>query len=224
MDITEAIRTRKSIRDFKPDPVPKADLMEILAIASRAPSASNAQPWEFIIIGGNVLEDVRNANIEKLNSGTPPNPEYEDFEWPPNSMYRRRQVEIAKQLFELMGISREDRTRRAKWMERGFRYFNAPSVIIVTMDRMLPEARPSLDIGMVVQNICLVALAFGLGTCIGNQGVLYPEVLRAHAEIPDAKRIMTSIAIGYPNWEFPANQVKSVREPIEKITSWCGFE
>ena len=223
MDITKAIKTRKSIRDFKPDPVPKAILREILEIASRAPSASNAQPWEFIVISGDVLENVRNANIEKLNSGTPPNPEYEAFEWPRDSVYRHRQVDIAKQLFELMNIPRKDKIKRAKWMERGFRYFNAPSVIIVTMDRTLPEARPSLDIGMVIQNICLAALAFGLGTCIGNQGVLYPEVLRSHAEIPDAKRIMTSIAVGYPNWDFPANQVNSAREPIENITSWYGF-
>ena len=224
MDIMEAVKTRKSIRDFMPDPVPRAELREILKIANRAPSASNAQPWEFIVIGGNVLEDIRNANVEKLNSGTPPNPEYEAFEWPPDSMYRRRQVEIAKQLFKLMDIQREDNARRAEWMERGFRYFNAPSVIIVTMDRILPEARPSLDIGMVVQNICLVALAFGLGTCIGNQGVLYPEVLRSHADIPDTKRILTSIAIGYPNWAFPANQAKSAREPMENITSWYGVE
>ncbi len=224
MDITEAVKTRKSVRDFKPDPVPRAALREILEIANRAPSASNAQPWEFIVIGGNVLEDVRNANVEKLNSGAPPNPEYEAFEWPLDSIYRRRQVKIAKQLFKLMDISREDKIRRAKWMERGFRYFNAPSVIIVTMDRMLPEARPSLDIGMVVQNICLVALSFDLGTCIGNQGVLYPEILRLHTDIPDTKRIMTSIAIGYPNWAFPANQVMSLREPIENITSWYGFE
>lgn len=223
MDVVKAIKTRKSIRDFKPVRVSKETLKEILEIASRAPSASNAQPWEFTVIAGDVLDIIRRANIEKLNSGTPPNPEYEAFEWPPNSIYRKRQVEIAKQLFKLMDIPREDKTKRAKWMELGFQYFNAPSVIIITMDRMLPEARPSLDIGAVMQNICLVALAFGLGTCIENQGILYPEVLRQYAEIPETKKIITSIAIGYPNWDFPANQVVSDREPIDNITSWRGF-
>jgi len=224
VDIIEAIKTRKSIRDFKSVPVSKETLKEILEVASRAPSASNAQPWEFIVITGNVLENIRRANIEKLNSGTPPNPEYESFEWPPNSIYRHRQVQIAKQLFKLMDITRDDEIKRAKWMARGFRYFNAPSVIIITLDRMLPEARPSFDIGLVVQNICLAAMAFGLGTCIENQGVLYPEILKKHVEIPDTKRIITAIAIGYPNWDFPANRVKSTREPVENISSWYGFE
>ena len=224
MDIVDAVKARKSIRDFKPDPIPRTVLKEILEIAVRAPSASNAQPWEFVVISGKVLEKIGRANIEKLNSKAPPNPEYEAFEWPSDSIYRRRQVQIAKQLFELMDIPREDKSKRAKWMERGFRYFNAPSAIVVTMDRMLPEARPSLDIGMVVQNICLVALSFDLGTCITNQGVLYPEVLRKYAKIPDAKRMITSIAIGYPNWDFSANQVKSVREPVENITLWFGFD
>ena len=223
MDVVEAIKARKSIRDFKPVPVSEETLKEILEIASRAPSASNAQPWEFTVITGEVLEIIRRANIEKLNSGTPPNPEYEAFKWPPESIYRKRQVDIAKQLFKLMDIPKEDKIKRAEWMERGFRYFNAPSVIVITMDRMLPEARPSLDIGAVMQNICLIALAFGLGTCIENQGILYPEVLREYAEIPTTKRIIASIAIGYPNWDFQANRVVSDREPIDNITTWRGF-
>jgi len=223
MNIIEAVETRKSIRDFKPVPVPKDILQKILRLAVRAPSASNAQPWEFIVISGDVLESVKQANIEKLNSGTPPNPDYTDFEWPSASAYRRRQVEIAKQLFALMDITRADKVKRTQWMELGFRYFNAPAVIIITMDRNLPEARPSLDIGAVMQTLCLVALEFGLGTCIENQGVLYPDVLRRFAEIPDTRRIITSIAIGYPNWDFPANRVVSEREPVENITTWCGF-
>ncbi|MBU0988360.1 MAG: nitroreductase [Proteobacteria bacterium] len=224
MNIIEAVQTRKSIRDFKPDPIPKSILEKILKLAIRAPSASNAQPWEFIVIGGEVLEKVRQANVEKLNSGTPPSPEYEAFAWPLASVYRQRQVEIAKQLFTLMDIPRKDSAKRAQWMERGFRYFNAPAVIIITMDRMLPEARPSLDIGAVMQTICLVALEFELGTCIENQGVLYPDVLRRFAGIPDSKRIITAIAIGYPDWDFPANRVESLRESIAHITTWCGFE
>jgi nitroreductase len=224
LNIIDAVKTRKSIRDFKSTPVRKETLKELLEISTRAPSASNSQPWEFIVVTGDALENIRRGNMEKFNSGAPPNPEYEAFEWPSGSIYRRRQVEIAKQLFTLMDIPREDKTKRAGWMALGFRYFNAPAIIIITLDRMLPEARPSLDIGMLVQNICLAALDFGLGTCIENQGVLYPEVLREHAGIPNDKRIITAIAIGYPNWDFPANQVKSNREPIENITTWCGFE
>lgn len=223
MNVIEAVKTRKSIRDFKPGPIAKDTLKQILELAARAPSASNAQPWEFTVIAGDVLENIKKANVEALNAKTPPRPEYEAFEWPPDSVYRRRQVEVAKQLFELMDIAREDKAARARWMERGFRYFDAPAAIFITTDNILPEARPSLDIGAVMQTICLVALEFGLGTCIANQGVLYPEVLRRFAGIPQQRKIITSIAIGYPNWDFPANRLESLREPVENITSWCGI-
>jgi nitroreductase len=83
---------------------------------------------------------------------------------------------------------------------------------------------PLLDIGAVMQSICLAALSRGLGTCIEDQGVMYPEVIREFAEIPASKRIIISIAIGYPDWSFPANRVESAREPIDSTTTWCGFE
>jgi nitroreductase len=224
LNLIDAILNRKSIRDFKPDPVPKEILKKILEIASRAPSAENTQPWEYTVITGIVLGKIRQANIEKLNSDAPIHPDLVHKGWPPGSVYRRRQVEIAKQLFQRMEIPRENTEKRAQWMERGFRYFNAPAVIIVSVDRSLPKHRPLFDIGGVAQTICLAALEYDLGTCIGNQGIMYPDVLSRLAGIPASKRIEISISIGYPNWDFPANTVSSPREPLEKTTTWCGFE
>lgn len=224
MDIIEAIKTRKSIRGFKPDPISKDVLREILEIASRAPSAMNIQPWEFIVLTGSVLEKIRCANVEKLNSGAPIQPEHLVVGWSPDSVYRSRQVELGMQIFRLMDIPRKDKEKRARWMERGFRYFDAPAAIIISVDRSLAEGTPLLDIGAVMQTICLAALDYGLGTCIEDQGVMYPEVLREFADIPESKRIMVSIAIGYPDLDFPANKVESTRESIENITTWCGFE
>lgn len=224
MNIIEAIRMRKSIRDFKPDPVSKTILSQILEIASRAPSSENSQPWEFTVIAGNVLDNIRNANIKKLKAGAPPHPDLHTQGWPRGSVYRRRQIEIAKQIFQLMEIPREDKERRDRWMERGYRYFNAPAVIIISVDQSLPYPRPLFDIGAVTQTICLAALSYGLGTCIANQGITYPEVLHKYAGIPNSKRTMISIAIGYPNLDFPANQVVSHREPAENITTWYGFD
>lgn len=83
--------------------------------------------------------------------------------------------------------------------ERGFRYFDAPAAIIILVDKSLTENGPLLDIGAVIQTICLAALNYGLGTCIEDQGVMYPEVLRELAGIPESKRIIISIAIGYPD-------------------------
>ena len=224
MNIIEAIRTRKSIRDFTADPVPQHILKKIIEIASRAPSAENSQPWEFTIISGNILDIIRKANIEKLKSKAPRHPDLPSKGLPEDSVYRMRQIEIAKQLFGLMDISREDLEKRDRWMELGFRYFNAPAAIVISMDRSLHYPRPIFDIGSITQNICLAALYYGLGTCIANQGITYPEVLHEVAGIPESKRIVIAIAIGYPNWDFPANKVVSNREPIENITTWVGFE
>jgi nitroreductase len=154
----------------------------------------------------------------------PPNPEHVVVGWPKESIYRQRQVDLAKQLFQLMDISREDKEKRAKWMERGFRYFDAPVVIIISIDHCLSESGPLLDIGALMQSICLTAPHFGLGTCIEDQGTMYPDVLRKYAHIPESKRIVIAIAIGYPDWDFPANKVESEREPINSLTAWFGFD
>ena len=224
MNIIEAIRTRKSIRDFTADPVPQHILRKIIEVAVRAPSAENSQPWEFTIVAGDILDTIRKANIEKLKSRALPHPDLAAEGLPRDSVYRRRQIEIAKQLFGLMDIPREDLEKRDRWMELGFRYFNAPAAIIISVDRSLSYPRPIFDIGSATQNICLAALNYGLGTCIANQGITYPEVLHEFAKIPESKRIVIAIAIGYPNWDFPANKVVSDREPMENITTWVGFE
>jgi nitroreductase len=224
VDVLEALRTRKSIRSFEPDPVPREVLSEILEIACRAPSAVNSQAWEFFVLAGDVLEKVKRGNLEKVRSGAAPSPEHRIMGWPRGSVYRQRQVALAQQLFRLMEVPRDDEEKKRQWMERGFRFFEAPAAIVIVIDRSLGERAPLLDIGAVMQSICLAALSRGLGTCIEDQGVMYPQVVRDLAGIPDSKRIIISIAIGYPDWDFPANRVETLREPLESTTTWCGFE
>ncbi|MBT4364142.1 MAG: nitroreductase, partial [Desulfobacteraceae bacterium] len=75
-----------------------------------------------------------------------------------------------------------------------------------------------------MQTICLMALEYDLGTCIEGQGVAFPEILYEMLEIPEKKRIIMAIAIGYPNWDFPANNIETPREAVENITLWEGFK
>ena len=223
MDIIEAIHQRKSIRGFKPDPVSKEVLEKILESACRAPSAMNTQPWEFMVLTGEVLNRLRVAIVDKLNKKEPTHPEHEAVSWPNEGVYRNRQIELAKEIFRLMNIQRGDKEKRTAWLERGFRFFDAPVAIILLTDRSLSDVGPLLDLGAAMQTICLAALNFGLGTCIEDQGVLYPEVLREIAHIPENKKIIIAIAIGYPDWDFPANALKCGRESLEKNTRWIGF-
>ena len=114
--------------------------------------------------------------------------------------------------------------RRAEWMQRGFRFFDAPAAMILSVDGSLDEWNPQFDVGAIVQTICLVALSYGLGTSIEDQGVMYPDVVRKFTGIPESKRIVIGIAIGYPDWDFPANKLVSQREPLEEFVTWCGFD
>jgi nitroreductase len=223
MDVLDAIRRRKSIRGYKSDPVPKATLREILEIATRAPSAMNTQPWEFVVVTGETLRKIQKGCAEKFNAGEDWQPEHHVIGWTNDSIYRMRQVDLAKHIFQIMDISREDKVKRAAWMERGFRYFDAPAAIVICVDKGLSEVGPILDVGAVMQNICLAALHFGLGTCIHDQGVMYPDVVKRYADIPESKRLIIAISIGYPDEKSVVNKVTSTREPIESLTKWIGF-
>ncbi|MFH2129943.1 MAG: nitroreductase [bacterium] len=223
MELTDALVQRKSIRGFKPDPVPKETIEKILEAAINAPSAMNTQPWEMFVVAGDVLDKIKKGNIEALTSGTPPRPEMAFLEKFQNE-YKQRQVGLAVQLFKLMGIAREDGQAKFGWMQRGFRFFDAPAAIILTYDKILDPALLSyFDLGCLTQSICLAALNYDLGTCIHSQGVMYPQVTRKHVDIPDSKKIFISISIGYPDWDFAANKVQSGREPVTNVTKWFGF-
>lgn len=223
MDVLDAIYKRKSIRGYRPDPVPKDVLMRVIEAACRAPSAMNTQPWEFIVVTGDALNRLRAAIVDQLKKNEPMHPDHEVVSWSNDSVYRKRQIELAKKIFDLMGIPREDKQKRAAWLERGFRFFDAPVAVILLADRSLSDVGPLLDLGAALQNLCLAALRFGLGTCIEDQGVLYPKVLRDMLQIPDSKKIIIAVAVGYPDENFPANALVSGREPLDKNTRWIGF-
>jgi len=221
MDVVEAISTRRSIRGYKPDPVPREILREILDMSIQSPSAMNTQPWEITVVTGETLDNISRGNIEMLASRVEPKQDLPHI--PFEGIYRQRQVELAIELFQLMGITREDKEKRAQWAQRGFRFFDAPAAIILSIDKSLDKQQISLmDIGSISQTICLAAMKYGLGTCIEDQGIMFPDVVRKYTGIPESKRIAVGIAIGYPDRDFPADKLKSHREPLENIVTWLG--
>jgi len=218
MDVKDAVYARKSIRGYKPDPVPRSILQEILEAAIRAPSSDNSQPWEIYVLTGEPLDNIRRGNLEAMTTGT----RGRDYSpYPP--VFRKRQVDLAVQLFKLMGIAREDRDKRVDWMKRGLRFFDAPVGLILTADQSLNLRTAASDMGGLAQTICLLAVKYGLGTCIIAQGITYPDVVRRHAGIPESKELLLGLALGYPDGDFPANKVQSEREPLDVNTTWLGF-
>jgi len=222
MDILEAIKLRKSIRGYKPEPVPKAILREIIEIALRAPSSLNTQPWQITVIAGKVLDNIKKGNVEKFVSGAPSIQET-PFQYPVG-IYKQRQVDLAIHLFQSMGITREDKEKRVEWQQRGIRFFDAPVAVILSVARELGDSQTQYDCGALTQTICLVALNYGLGTCIEGQGVMFPEVIRKFTDIPESQRIVISIAVGYPDWDFPANKPVSPRVSVDDVVTWQGFD
>ena len=222
MDLLQAVEARKSIRGFKPDPVPQAVLAELLSAALCTPSPVNTQPWEITVVTGKPLEALKQANMELLQSGAPPDP-LADY-GPHAGVYRRRQIDLAIQLFQLLGIGREDRDKRAEWTALGCRYFDAPAAIIVSVDESVGEWSALFSVGSIAQTIALLALHYGLGTCIQGQAIAYPEAVRRIAGIPESKRLIIGIALGYPDFDFPVNRAQAERLTMESAVTWCGFE
>ncbi|TET42243.1 MAG: nitroreductase [Dehalococcoidia bacterium] len=227
MDIVEAIQQRKSTRAFKPDPAPQEILREIMELALRAPSWANTQPWEFAIVAGKKLEEIRHAFVEKAEEEHNPDiPRPREFPEP----YDTRRRVLGRKVLELKEIQREDKEKRRWWLLQGLRLFEAPCVIYIYIDRSFYlqgdglNIWPIFDCGLVAENIMLLATKYGLGTIAQIQAVVYPDVLRKLLGIPDSKLIVLGIAVGYPDRDDPVNQLRSEREPLDNVSTWYGFD
>jgi nitroreductase len=224
MEFQELVRARRSIRGYQKKPVPREVIEQIIEVAKGAPSSMNTQPWYLHVITGDPLDRIREGNTKNMLAGVTPK---RDF--PMKEAYvgahRQRQIAIAVQLFEAMGIARDDKQMRQDWVMRGFRQFDAPVSIVLTYDKILePAAISQFDLGAISYGIVLAAWERGLGTVINGQGIMQSDVVREHAKIPDDQNIMTCIAMGYPDYDFVANDVKSVREGGENFVNYVGFD
>ena len=219
----EVILGRRSIRGYKPDPVPKELIKEIIYLALRAPSSMNTQPCNFYVVTGEALDRIRCGNTERMVGGVPQSREFRTGQ-AFAGQHRERQIGVAKQLFAAMGIERDDKTRRNDWVLRGFRQFDAPVCIIVTYDRALDGSDDTpFDCGAVATALVNAAWSRGLGTVINSQGIMQSPVVREHAGISEDQVIMKSIALGWPDEAFPANAVISERKSVDEATVFVGF-
>jgi nitroreductase len=214
MDFEALVQTRKSVRGFKAKPVPRAVIEEIIEVAKRAPSSMNTQPWHVHVLTGEPLERVRRRNMEEMMAGAKPK----------RDIVSHGEYQIAKKLFGAMGIARDDKPMRQDWVLRGFRQFDAPVSLVLAYDRILdPGAVCHFDLGALCYGIVLAAWDRGLGSVINGQGITRSDIVREVAEIPEDQVIMTCVAMGYPDEEFPANAVKSDRQPNSDFVRYVGF-
>ncbi len=224
MNFTEFAKSRKSARGFLDKPIPKTVVDEIIAAAKWAPSSYNTQTWRVHAVTGEPLDKIRAGNTENTLAGKPhvrDFPYKEDYE----GIHRQRQIDVAIQLFEVMGIGREDKEKRTDWMLRGFRQFDAPVSLVLTYDKALePAAISQFSLGSLAYGIVLAAWERGIGCVINGQGIMQSDVVHKHANIPDDEAIMICIAMGYPDDSFEANQVRSTRADNADFVTYVGFD
>lgn len=228
MDVIEAIRTRRSIRAFKPDPVPKKVLRELLDVSRWAPSGGNVQPWHFVVLGGKLLDKVTGRLKEKAKTSwdgnnyintkpdLPRTGPYSEF-----LMSRQQSLRALTDSIRYPPGTKNLEAKQLENREKMLRFFDAPNAIIIYSDDRGSSAIEG--IGIMSQTICLAALAYGLGTCIMGIPVLWPEIFRELLNIPEGKPIVTSIAIGYPDFEDPINTFPRPREPLDNLVEWHGL-
>ncbi len=224
MQFDEVIQGRRSIRGYQDKPVSKQLIEEILALAMRAPSSMNTQPWNFYVLTGEPLDRIRAGNTERNLEGVPHSREFRIGQ-PFEGQHRDRQVGVAKQLFAAMGIAREDKDARLDWVLRGFRQFDAPVCVIITYDRVLADSDDTaFDCGAVTTALVNAAWSRGLGAVINSQGIMQSPVVREHAGIAEDQVIMKAVAIGWPDDTFPANAVVSERKSVDEAATFLGFD
>ena len=222
MQVKDAILGRRSIRAFRSDPVPPPVLREIVEAARWTPSAANTQPWEFTIVGGQVLETLRTRLREQFKVDPAGKPE---MGWPTNlpERFRERRLWIANAMYTALGIAAEDKAGKDEWSHLGVGFFDAPQIIVLTMERGFTELA-TMDVGAVAMALMLLAHDRGLGTCPQAAPLRYPRIFHEVLRIPETKRVMLVVTIGFPRGESEVNRFSRIRMSIDECLKWSGIE
>ena len=218
MNAIECIKTRMSIRKFKPEPVPKKALMEVINIAKWSPSYKNSQPWESVILSGGKKEALTKILLELLENDAKPCPDLPvPKSWP--AAEAARIDHHFKKRAEAIGIdlNAPEFVKEAK--KANFSFYGAPHAVYLFQDATL--APWSLfDLGLFAQSLMLVAHANGLGTVPQAFATDYAQDVRKFLSIPETKRLVLGISIGYPDMESPVNTLRSDRVETDEIVKW----
>jgi len=215
MDLIKAIDSRRSIRAFKTDPVPREIIEKIVNLVIKAPSAINLQPWEFVVVMGEEKERLSRKLIksyrEKQISCSPGNVK------PLADTFSKRglaSVELMTPSLAKMGQEFNQFIN-----EGSCNFYGAPTAIILSLDNAFSKAR-LVDVGIAVGYFVLIAQGFGLGTCTIGLINAYEDEIKEVLSIPENKDVVIGIALGYPDLDSPANEFKTPRDSLDSFVSW----
>jgi nitroreductase len=222
-DVFEALRSRKAVRAFTPEPVDRATVEAILALASRAPSGSNIQPWKVWVVAGEAKERLCARILKAFEDDAPGYSEgyaYYPDKWEEPYLSRRRK--LGKDLYSAVGVPRGDASGMKRQTGRNFIFFGAPVGMFVTISNTMNEGG-WYDLGAFLQSILLAARGFGLHTCPQQSFSLYHSLVREELGIPDEQVIACGVALGHEDTSAPENRIVTEREPVASFATFAGL-
>ena len=216
MNVTEAVYSRTSIRSFLEDPVSDELLKTLLEKASRAASGGNLQPWKIFIVNNSAMKDF----LEFQEGWTEPEvPAYEIYPPKLKEPYRTSRFELGEQMYELLGIGRENKEARIAQVMENFRFFGAPCAFFCFIDRQMGPPQWS-DLGMFLQTFMLLAKEAGLDTCAQEAWSIKHDSVSKFVKAEDSDMLFCGMAIGYKDDTATVNSLKSERRPLNE---WAKF-
>ena len=219
LSVEDAITGRRSIRAYLDKPVPKATLDKVLAIAGRAPSGSNIQPWHVYVLQGAARDRLVATLMALHRSGAAPDREYNYYPVAWREPYQARRRACGFGLYKTLGIGRDDKARMAEQHGRNFQFFGAPVGLIFTIDRDM-EQGSWLDYGMFVQSVMLAARAEGLETCPQAAFAYFAPTVQAELSLPPEQMVVCGMSLGYADPLAVVNAFVTEREPLDRYVTF----
>ncbi len=223
MNVSEALYRRTSIRAFRPDQLSQQVVHDILDAARWSPSGGNLQPWKVIAVAGEARQQVIEVVTQALGS----NPRGEEGERPmyPANLwdpYRTRRFELGEQMYELLGIGREDRAGRLARLAQNMQFFGAPVGLFFVIDERMGYGQWA-HLGMFMQSVALAAIEHDVASCMQEYWALGRETLKTHFALEEHEMVYCGMALGYADQDAVVNQLRSERAPVEEFTTFAGW-
>ena len=224
--IEQAIDSRMSARAFTQQPVPRDTLTQLLALAARAPSGTNTQPWKVYVLQGqsrDTLVDKVCAAHDEVRAHPEKAADYrEAYDYYPEkwvSPFIDRRRENGWSLYGLLGITKGDKDKMHAQHQRNYRFFDAPVGLMFTLDKVM--GRGSLvDYGMFLQTLMLAARGMGLHTCPQAAWNGFANIILPHIGAGDSEMLICGMALGYADDQDIVNTFRTPRETVESFTQW----
>ena len=211
-----AIATRRSIRAFLPTPVTRPTVERILAVASRAPSGTNTQPWKVYVLTGGPLRSLSRRLVAAYDDPDERARHSEEYPYYPTewvSPYIDRRRKVGWDLYGLLGIGKTDKARMHAQHRRNYEFFGAPVGLMFTIDRILRQGS-WLDYGMFIEGVMVAARAHGLDTCPQAAFTPFHRIVTEAIGAPANEQLVCGMSLGHADPDAIENTLVTEREPV----------